>query len=305
MRPLCFSIACVFALCLALSGICLANNNHDADKSLPMKAVFQAGLPTTGDMVVLHLEFTLPHKARLADPFAIDGIEQEQIISAKPTQKGIDLTLLVDSLDIFSVEELSLGYIADNGKTGWFKSEPVQIKVNNGLPDDPSKLSPRPIKGIIPAKPVWIRYLAWSLGIAVIIAAISAVVWFILKKRQQEVLGPPPVLPHVVALKEIDALREKWEDSKDGDKAGYFRLSMIIRSYMGRIRSFPAAEFTTEEISAKASEDCDRDILKVLKKADMIKFAKVRTAIASREHHLDKARDYVVRTTPVVEDEVI
>ncbi len=298
----------IFGLILLLGATpCLGEPDQleqDGPDFQPMEASFSVDSASFGDIIPLSLKFALPDEARLIEPLKISGLAPDTLTDWSRTEEGVDLNLIVNTLDLFEIEELTLAIKDGQGRTAWLQSEPLKITINSGLPDDPSKLSPRPIKGIIPAVPPWKRHLVLGLCILAAVLVLCVGAWFLLNRRKKEIEGPPPIPPHEIALSQLNNLDREWEDSTAGDKNGYFRLSMIIRSYMGAIRPFPAEDLTTDEIRAKASDRFDREMLKVLTDADMIKFAGARAATATRVEHMELARWYVDKTIPADENSI-
>ncbi|SHJ52647.1 hypothetical protein SAMN02745216_01835 [Desulfatibacillum alkenivorans DSM 16219] len=264
-------------------------------------ARFLAEKAVLGEPVSLSLEASLPEGAALTDPAEITGLDDLVILDKKRTKNGLELSLLVNSLDSFKVPGFSVAFINKDGARQWLDFSSQEIQVDNGLPDDPSKLQPRPIKGLIPGKSFFSKYAPW-IGAGLLLLALAAfALWFYLRSRRIQTLEIQTAAPHEVALENLDKL-ESWWASKGEDKEGYFRLSAIVRAYMGAIRPFPAEELTTSEIRARVREREDREIMPLLEEADMVKFAKARIAEATRKEHIAMARDYVNKTCSWMEE---
>ena len=82
-------------------------------------------------------------------------------------------------------------------------------------------------------------------------------------------------------------------------KAFYFRLSEIMRHYLGALRRFPAAEFTIEEIASHIANEQDRKLLDLLRQADLVKFADYIPSRARKEDEVRAALSYIHETTPI------
>ncbi len=270
----------------------------------PMVAEFSVDQTAFGDQVVLNLSFTLPEDGELSAPPKIDGLGDIPLLAVENTDTGLALTLLASTLDALEVDALRLAYKTRDGAINWFESQPVKITVDNALPDDPSKLQPRPIKGLIPGKPFWLRHGPELAGGLLLLILAGILAWLYVSRRQKYILAAPSVPPHEIALRDLDNLEARWREF-DEDKDGYFRLTMIIRSYMGAIRPFSAADLTTDEIRSRIKDPVDREIFPLLSEADMVKFAGTRIAEATRKQHLAMAREYVEKTMPVEEDATV
>ena len=104
--------------------------------------------------------------------------------------------------------------------------------------------------------------------------------------------------PHVWAKKEIEHLEAQRLFEKGQAKAFYFRFSEIIRKYLESLRGFPAAEFTTEEISSSINYEQDRKLLPLLRQADLVKFADATPTPARKEEEVKAALTYIHETSP-------
>ena len=109
--------------------------------------------------------------------------------------------------------------------------------------------------------------------------------------------------PHIQARKELEKLQAEGLFEKGEIKAFYFRFSEILRHYLEAIRGFPAAEYTTEEISIYVKEEVDRKLIHLLKNADLVKFADHAPTPARKEQEFGEALIYIEETSPPLESE--
>jgi hypothetical protein len=79
-------------------------------------------------------------------------------------------------------------------------------------------------------------------------------------------------------------------------KVFYFRFSEIMRRYLEELRGFPAVEFTTQEIALAMKDPKDRELLSLLRQADLVKFADYRPTQARKEEEVKKALGYIENT---------
>ncbi len=289
-------------LCLlvSLSGLVMA---EEGPRPLPMEASFGAETAETGDLIPVELSFSLPQGASLGEDIRISGFESGQLQDSRRTDKGLELTLLVDGLESFHVDSLELLFTDRDGNAGTFKSEPLALSVTNRLIKDPSRQKIKPLKGLVEVVPMWRRVLPYVLiGLAVVVL-VAVVLLLLLHRRQAEAQGPPLPPPDEVALKSLKKLALDWKKGVLEEKEYYFRLSAIVRVYMEGIRPFPAAELTTEEITARIREEPDREALIILREADLVKFAGKQPTESAREEHYRAAGKYVDTTRPVLDPE--
>jgi hypothetical protein len=142
-------------------------------------------------------------------------------------------------------------------------------------------------------------------GGLVLVAAVYFTVRYLKRRKKQKGMFTPerPQDPaHVIALRELDRLREEKLWQKSEFKPYYTRLTDIIRHYMERRYSIPAMEMTSHEIldTWKQGEQPDEDLAsklnRLLNLADLVKFAKEKPLASDNEENLDRAYEFVKRT---------
>ena len=108
--------------------------------------------------------------------------------------------------------------------------------------------------------------------------------------------------PHVSARKALESLERRQIFEKGEAKTFYFTFSEIMRRYLESIRHFPAAEYTTEEISHQIRKEIDRKLLPLLRQADLVKFADTVPTPARKEEDVRSALSYIDETRPLSDD---
>ena len=150
-----------------------------------------------------------------------------------------------------------------------------------------------------------------------IIIVAAALVWYIIrfirkirmkKKGEDEpVINPDPA--HVIALRDLERLKEEklWQNGEI--KPYYTRLSEIVRQYLENRYSIQSLELTTHETLNLLKKKGFREdelftkLRTVLTGADLVKFAKYKPEAAENELNYDNAWDFV-SLTRVVEQPV-
>jgi len=134
----------------------------------------------------------------------------------------------------------------------------------------------------------------WILGIILIASIVFFILYAINRRRKNIPLFTMPVKPklppHVVALSELDKLKEEQLWQHDKVKDYYTRLTDIIRVYLEERYEVPAMEQTTHEILAEFKGDNSQikgklftGLQKTLDTSDLVKFAKY-TPLADENH---------------------
>ena len=127
--------------------------------------------------------------------------------------------------------------------------------------------------------------------------------WWIQKRRGKTDAPVWKAPPHEIAIRELKALDEKKLFEQGRIKDFYFEFSEILRRYVETIRGFPAAEYTIEEISSAIKHKEDQAALKLLRQADMVKFADSLAAPAGKTDHMESAVAYIQKTAEILGEE--
>jgi hypothetical protein len=265
-----------------------------------------------GDIVTLILTYTLPEGASLPEKVHIQGLKGFEVLTHKvtplePERKGqhsgaqgkIRFKLLVDRVDAFKTGPLRVAYRDRSGETHVLKADPVTLTVTSNLGPKPEEARLAPIYGILPTTASWLVHLPWILGGLLALALAAALFFWFRRCRRRTTSAGDTIPPHLRAQREIRELEVEGLLERGEIKVFYFRLSEILRRYLEALRGFPAAEYTTEEIAAAIRNPEDRDLLKLLRVADHIKFADMRPTPAGQEETLKHAHFYIQKTGSV------
>lgn len=146
-------------------------------------------------------------------------------------------------------------------------------------------------------------YIIWGLIIA---ALITLLVLYIIKRRKSMPLFGKPTPadpPHVVAIKALEALHHQkvWQNNKH--KFYYTRLTDIIREYLEARYLIHALEMTSDEILVVVKQfnlpkESNEELRRLLKIADMVKFAKYIPEPDQNEAAYTAAYYFVEQTKP-------
>ncbi len=122
------------------------------------------------------------------------------------------------------------------------------------------------------------------IALMIIAAGLGLYLWIKRLKKKKPEEKPAPIITepaHIIALRELQALKEKklWQQGQI--KNYYIELTDIIRRYLHGRFAIDATEMTTEEIlSSLKLTDCNHEsiiaITRLLRQADLVKFAKAK-----------------------------
>jgi len=262
----------------------------------PMIAQFEEQSAVPGDVVTLKLSFQLPKGMTFPEKIPIDGLQDFHVMGIDTDDSAITIKLLVDTIDTFDVPSLKVILKHANGTIMAYKSDPVMLTLDLPFDMSDTELDTRDIKDIFKINAAK-KYIIIAI-ICLLLLLIGFAIWYILKKRKQKIIEQAyQKAPEEIAF---DALRDLNRDAhlfRDNVKAYYFRLTQVLKEYMGQIRKFPVAEMTTEEIASKVKEKIDIEMVRLMRKADMIKFADFIPTTSEREEHWKNIWSYIKTTS--------
>ena len=270
-----------------------------------------------GDQVRLHLEVDQPGNLRVGFPVITDTLSGKVDVVK---QLKADSTLINNSLHIkkdYLITSFDSGQhtipaleftVQEGTKTDTFRTMPIYLNVNT-IPVDTTKGFrdiKAPIKAPISLAEVW-PYLTGLLGLIII----GVIIWILVRRNKHKpIFGirKPAEPPHIVALRELDQLRNDklWQQSKE--KQYYTRLTEILRLYLENRFQIAALEMTSEEIMqamkrVSIENPNDLQLLSIIfTTSDLVKFAKAHPLPDENEVVLLNAFQFVNNTKPFVRE---
>ena len=174
------------------------------------------------------------------------------------------------------------------------------------------------IKGIAEVKEPMGNWWKWFLGI-LLLAGIGVLIYFLAKKykrkeKPEEIVYATPIEKAVSLLKNLEQ-KELWQKGEIKDY--YSQLTDIARTYIEEEIQVPAMESTTSEVIAglrsaavrkkmKISKETVENLERVLRQADLVKFAKSKPLefeIAEDRNKIEKTIFTLHKAIPEVEEE--
>ena len=163
------------------------------------------------------------------------------------------------------------------------------------------------IKNIIYVKSTWQDYIWYFIGGIILIVLVVFVVLYFVKNKK---VAPPKPTGPVESLQDktlrlLTALDEKQLWQKNQVKEYYVELTDIVRDYIEERFRTPAMELTTDELLYKVQlhrelQPYHNLLSMILYTADLAKFAKAQPLPAEHMDAMEKAREFVQTSRPVI-----
>lgn len=283
-------------------------------QQLKISAKFDSTYIQIGDQVKLHFEVEQPKDTKVQWPIFTDTltskIEIVKVFPADTSKKDgklfIKQDVLVTSFDSGYQQVPPIAFPYQTAQlSDTLKTAALFLKVAT-LPVDTTK-DIRDIKPPLGVKFSILEYWKYIVGFLILVL-VGFGIWLIVKLVKREpIFGPlkMPDPPHIVALRELDALRAEKLWQSDKSKLYYTRLTEIIRAYIEKRFEIGALEMTSDEIIAalKGINIDDYNSIELLHKmfstADIVKFAKGQPLPNENEVNLLNAYQFVNNTKVV------
>jgi hypothetical protein len=210
------------------------------------------GEPFTLEVVITHTREQRYDLRPLADDSAFDISETQRSRVDGTDSATTTFTLHVSGFELGKKKTPQLGFEVSTPETvGAFSTPGVEVEIVGSLPADAEK-SGAGLYDIHP--PVDVAVRTWRVLYALgALAAIGLLAWGLrryLKRERPAFVAPArPLEPlEVRTRKALDRLREDDLPGKGRVRDFYFRLSEIVRAYLGERYGFDALESTTPEL---------------------------------------------------------
>lgn len=311
-KALCNKLKDCFLLLLVV--LCLFFNlSNVIAQNVTTSATLDTNVILIGQQTKLHLIVTHPKNVSLQFPFVPDTLSKVEFISkskidtissdANNITRKQDVTLTAWDSGFFVITPFIFTYKNTGDTTNYTAETQPLLLTTNVIPVDTTKA----IRDI--TKPIAVG-LSWQEMIPYIVAVLAilllAGIIYYLKKRKvpvSEVITPkiPPKPAHIIAVAELDALKEEKLWQQGYIKQYHTRITEIVRAYIGRRYDVDALEMTTDDILKLSQinhlKDANYDQVKyLLQLADLAKFAKAQPLANENEQALSSAYLFVDAT---------
>ncbi|XXY53025.1 hypothetical protein WME91_18020 [Sorangium sp. So ce269] len=183
-------------------------------------------------------------------------------------------------------------------------TRPHEIVVEDPIANerDP-KVKPNPPPR--PQREEWVLAKQLTVGILIGAALGALVAWLVRRwlRRPRVVVAPPPKLPWVAALEELEALRRSGLLSEGRTDEYFDRVSDCVRKYLGARYGFDGLETTSDEMRALLARvrppvPVLPQIARFLADCDLVKFARLQPTETDCLEAIERGEVIVHRTTP-------
>jgi hypothetical protein len=290
------SLLCVLATASPDGGETIAAPFQLRARVMPEKV--KLGEPFTLEVVISHhpaQRYELKTPGDLGD-FEYLGQERKRVDGADQSTTTLLVKLSAFQLGTLDTPALELEVSAPEG----IVTLPVpraKIEVVSTLPPDSEKKGEN-LYDVKPPEELAIRSWRLLYVLAALLAA-AALAYGVLRylRRPKPVVPayvPPPEPLEVRTIKALDALAAEGLPMKRQFKPYYFRLSEIVRGYLGELYGFEALESTTPELLVALHNRHTpglplKEVVAFAESSDFVRYAKQEPSVEDCKLHLELA----------------
>lgn len=185
-------------------------------------------------------------------------------------------------------------------------TKPHAIRVEDPTANEADpKVKPNPPPR--PQREEWTLAKNVTIGVVIgaVVMAIAAWLFARWKRNPRPVKLPPPKLPWIVAMEELEAIRRSGLLAENKTDAYFDRVSDCVRKYLGARYGFDGLETTTDEMRGflkRVRPQISKltEITTFLEDCDLVKFARVVPSEADCLEALERGETIVRMTVPPV-----
>jgi hypothetical protein len=279
-----------------------------AAEPISFKAVLEKAETTIGEPFAYTIEVRHVPAEKYSLPSSLDlgdfGVRSQH---AETHGQDPQITMFRLVLQAFAVGDKSIPaiHLAVTTPDGERQLEipPQKMKILGVIDDTQGPPQMKEDSRPLPTRTVWRLWPVWLLlAVAVVAAGV-----FLLRRRKVRAAAAPPPKPRLPAFDEAMQRLQQLEDEnlvvRGHKQAFYFRLSEILRDFIGRRYEFDSLEMTSDEllhaVLARSTPGLDYDLLAAFtRESDLVKFARVDPSEGSCRTILDLTRKIVIGARP-------
>lgn len=235
--------------------------------------------------------------------YRVIGPKRNHMFSSR-MEKTFEYTLSTFTKGEYVIPGVIMGYDDAQGKRHVIRMKPIIIHVVSVKRRKGDRDDIRDIKPVIRAHyPTW-YYVVGMLGVLLLVLGLGAYYLYKTKRFLPFFQKQEKEPPHVIALRELEDLRESTLLTRGQTTTYYFMLTEILKKYLEQRFEVPVLDKTTYEAYHVLRDTAlDKKLLQDLKlffeECDLVKFAKDIPDVATTERHFAFAVQVVETTKPV------
>jgi len=284
-----------------------------ADSPITVNTKIDKPKATTGDIILYTITVThdLDIKPSKPDFTVISQFDILETLSTKPLQTGnkseleYSVKLRADKVGIYTIPPIPVSFKVskqDQSKpiSGKITAPKVIIEVVSILRAQGEPTDILDINELLEVDKDWVPIIFWGLNLILLIIVLYALWKYRGAKQNKNSLRTRVIPIHEIALNQLDSLKLKDFLNSGDSRKHFFELSEIFRHYLGKRYNFPAPDWTTEEITKYFQKDNKleliqrNEIIRILNKSDLIKFAKIQ--VKSDADEIESVREIISST---------
>jgi len=287
MRTSFISAALCLVLLLTIAAGCGRREEAPAERPSVSGSILSEGQFTIGDPIDILFTVISDRESRVGYPedeeqlfpFKIRGITEKRTRVGKNTYR----TLVIYSVAVFKTGPVTFPSLALNAGESVLRTEPMEIHVLSVLPKEEDALRLKDV--VSPYRPRMRGYtVAIVLGSLLAASGIGYFLyrmWMKMKGRKKAAETPKeePPDPYRYSIDELERVKNGYMHAAMETKQVYSEISLVLRGFMGSMLRCNAVRMTTGQLSRylkrkKHREAPYRRFLNILKRSDLVKFAK-------------------------------
>ena len=265
--------------------------------------VLLEGIEEGSELGLPQVKDTLMRDVLIVDNWSLDTLKTDKKLGTRDIEAALTITSFEQAEYLLPGIPVLVRRPDKSLDTLYFKGQDVLFCT---MPVDTATFKLHDIKAQVKYPVTFLEVLPW-IGLALLVAAIVALIWWLVsraKARKKEAEHKDPA--HVIALRKLDTFRSDkyWAASKQ--KAFYSGVTDVLREYISARYGIGAMEMTTAEIfnalkKSDIPEDLKSSLRELFERSDYVKFAKY---VASDEENAQLVPMAVRFVTTTYQEEI-
>lgn len=247
------------------------------------------------------VRYELPSTPSLGKDVDVRKVEVSREDLDGETVTRIRLELALFALGDLTLPDLALQATGPDGRRRLLVPGPKVVGVADTKEDAELEETMPPVDVLVKS-----YRLLWILGAALAVALLALLLFRPLSRwlrRERTAPAAPPLPAHARALQALESLRREDLPNQGRGQEFHFRLSEIVRGYLGERFGVLALDMTSDELLAALTRvrapglDCRR-FEEFCREGDLVKYARAPAAPSACQAALEAAFGFVESTVP-------